>query len=254
MGEPTSITDADLLAEKRYEEALAAFRRGDNDECRRISEAALEDAIAAGSERGQALSHLNLSRADFRDRDYAAGIAHAKAADAHALACRAPDLRVAALHMRAELTRAKGEYGAAVPLYEQLLSADEERCDDGSCAMEHYNLASVYIQTGALDLARTHLRRSLALCPARPGQIRYTLLGYAGWLARAGDPETAGRVLGAVEAHLQSIGEILDPAEALELTTHVEAGMARDAPAFDSGRRAGRTMPIEEAQALVADV
>src|ERR1051326_3806227 len=144
MGEPR--TEADLLAEKQYEEALAAFRRGDNEESRTISEAALEASEAAGSDRGQALSLLNLSRADFRDREYAAGIAHARAADTHAAAAHDTDLRVAALHMRAELTRAKGEYGAAVPLYQQLLSANEERCDDSALAMEHYNLGSVYIQ------------------------------------------------------------------------------------------------------------
>lgn len=252
MGEIRDVADADQLAQKLYDEALAAFRRGDNDECRSISEHALEEAAAAGSERGQALSHLNLSRADFRDRDYAAGIAHAKAADAHAAACRDPELRVAALHMRAELTRAKGEYGAAVPLYQQLLSADEERCDDGSCSMEHYNLASVYIQTGALEVAHEHLVRSLKLCPERPGQIRYTLLGFAGWLARAGDPKTAGEVLGAVESYLEKIGEVLDPAEALELETHVTAGMKRDSSAFDAGRQIGRTMTLEDAQELVS--
>lgn len=198
-----------------------------------------------------ALSHLNLSRADFRDGFYASGIEHASAADSHAAACGADDLRITALHIRAELTRAAGDYATAVPMYEQLLAADEARGDDAALAMEHYNLGSVLLQAGMLDSARSHLQRSLELCPAKPEQLRYTLLGYAGWLVRAGDPHTAGKVLGAVEQHLEAIGEVLDPAEAVELASHVTTGRRRDADAFEEGRRSGRSMTLADAQGLV---
>lgn len=247
----TETNPGDLRAEQRYSEALAAFRRGDNAACRQISEEALTEAVAAGSARGQALSHLNLSRAAFRDGAYARGLEHAAAADSHAAACGADDLRITALHMRAELTRAAGDYAVAVPVYEQLLAADEARGDDAALAMEHYNLGSVLLQTGELDAARSHLQRSLELCPAKPGQLRYTLLGYAGWLVRAGDPHVAGKVLGAVEQHLEAIGEVLDPAEAVELASHVTTGRQRDAEAFEDGRRAGRSMTLEDAQRLI---
>jgi tetratricopeptide (TPR) repeat protein len=241
----------DVRAEERYREALAAFRRGDNAECRRMSEEMLSEASVAGSARAQALSHLNLSRADFRDGAYASGIEHALAADSLAATCGADDLRTTALHMRAELTRAAGDYATAVPMYEQLLAEDEAQSDQAALAMERYNLGSVLLQTGELDRARSHLQRSLELCPAKPGQVRYTLLGFAGWLARAGDPHTAGQVLGAVENHLETIGEVLDPAEAVELASHVMAGRERDATAFESGRRAGRSITLADAQALV---
>jgi hypothetical protein len=138
-----------------------------------------------------------------------------------------------------------------VPLYQQLLAADEAAGDEGSLAMEHYNLGSVLVQAGEFEAARGHLHRSLQLCPAKPGQLRYTLLGYAGLLARTGDPRTAGQVLGAVQAHFQAIGEVLDPGEALELSTHIAAGQSRNAAAFDAGRRAGRSMSLDHAQALV---
>jgi len=239
---------ADLEAEQSYADALAAFRRGDNAACRRISEDALAAAAGAGSERGQALGHLNLARADFRDGAYADSRRHAAAADSHAAAAGAEDLRITALHMRAEITRAEGDYSGAVPLYQQLLAADEERGDEGSLAMEHYNLGSVLLQAGELDAARSHLQRSLELCPAKPEQLRYTLLGYGGWLARAGDPRTAGQVLGAVEQHFEELGEVLDPAEAIELASHLEAGRKRDAETFEDGRRAGRSLTLQEAQ------
>jgi len=117
--------------------------------------------------------------------------------------------------------------------------------------MEHYNLASVLLQTGDLNTARVHLQRSLRLCPAKRALLGYTLLGFAGLLARTGDPHTADQVLGAVQAHFEAIGEVLDPGEALELSTHIAAGQARDAEAFDSGRQADRGMSLERARALV---
>jgi tetratricopeptide (TPR) repeat protein len=239
------------LAERQYADGLAAFRRGDNAACRRLSAAALATAAAVGSERGQALGHIGLSRADFRDGDYPGGITHALSAEDHASAGGADDLRLTALHMRAELTRAQGDYAAAVPLYRQLLAADEAAADEGSLAMEHYNLGSVLVQAGDYQTARGHLCRSLQLCPAKPGQLAYTLLGYAGLLARTGDPRTAGQVLGTVQAHFEAAGEVLDPGEALELSTNIAAGQARDAAAFDAGRQAGRGMPLQHAQTLV---
>lgn len=245
---PTEAT-----AEQQYADGLAAFRAGDNVECRRLSEMAIATAAAVGSERGQALGYIGLSRADFRDGNYADGVAHALAVDAHARACRADDLRVTALHMQAELARAQGDYASAVPLYHQLLAADEASGDEASLAMEHYNLGSVLVMAGDFAVAREHLRQSLDLCPAKPGQIRYTLLGYAGLLARTGDPATAGSVLGAVEAHFDATGEVLDPGEALELASHLDAGRLRDAAAFDAGRRTGRSMSLEQAQALAVD-
>lgn len=60
---------SEALAEQQYADGLAAFRRGDNAACRRLSEAALATAAAVGSERRKALGHIGLSRADFRDGD-----------------------------------------------------------------------------------------------------------------------------------------------------------------------------------------
>jgi len=195
------------LAEQQYADGLAAFRRGDNAQCRRLSAAAIETGEAAGSGRAQALGHIGLSRADFRDADYAGGLAHALAADALAGPAGAEDLRMTALHMRAELTRAQRDYLAAVPLYEQLLAADEADGDLGLLSMEHYNLGSVLIQAGDLDGARRHLEQSLEMCAAKPGQLAYTLLGHAGLLARLGKPGVAGQLLGAVEAYVEAVGE-----------------------------------------------
>ncbi len=242
---------SETLAQQQYADGLAAFRRGDNSECRRLSAAALDTAQRAGSERGQALGHIGLSRADFRDADYAGGAAHAAFADQHALACGADDLRVTALHMLAELTRAQGKYAEAVPMYERLMAADQASGDDGSLAMEHSNLGSVLVQTGDFTAARPHLQRALELSQVKPGLLPYILLGYAGILARTGRPQDAGQLLGAVEAHLEGIGEVLDPAEALELSGHVQAAEASGND-VQAARDIGRGLTLEQAQAILA--
>lgn len=243
---------SEALAAVRYGAGLAAFRAGENDRCRELTQSALTVASIVGSLDEQARAHVGLSRADFRDGAYQDGLVHAEAAAALAEKAGARDLAVSGLHMRAEITRARGDYAAAVSLYEQLLAADEEAGDVRSLAMEHYNLGSVLIQHGELQRARQHLRSSLALLDQAPDQTMYTLLGYAGLAAREDDPALAGQLLGAVQAQLDREAEVLDPAEQLELDSHVAAARGRDAAAFDAASEAGRALSLEEARGLVA--
>lgn len=242
-------------AQQMYEEGVLAFRRGDNEECRRLSQLAVDIAAKAGTAREQALGHIGLSRAAFRELDYPTGLRHAHRAEDLAAGCGAEDVRLTALHMRAELTRAQGDYAAAVPLYEQLLVADEEAGDTKSLAMEHYNLGSVLLQTGELPAAREHLTASLRTCREANAwgrdMLHYALLGMAGLLAREGDPFTAARLLGAVQAHVGRIGEVLDPAEELELSSHVQAARRADPAGFASAYAEGQAMTTEDAAAFL---
>lgn len=86
------------LAAVRYAAGLVAFRAGDNARCRELSASALAVATAVGSPAEQARAHIGLSRADFRDGDYAAGLEHAEAAAALAASAGTRDLAVTALH------------------------------------------------------------------------------------------------------------------------------------------------------------
>lgn len=241
------------LAELRYAAGLAAFRAGDNDLCVEMSAAALRAAESVGSDRERARAHIGLCRAAFRRGDFEGGIALADLADLEAERAGSSDLRTTAMHMRAELTRAHGDYAACVPMYEQLLAADLAAGDTRSLAMEHYNLGSVLVQAGDLDAARPHLTEALRL--ARQNQVdhlHYALLGMAGLLARTGDARLAARLLGAVQAQLDVTGEVLDPAEALELDTHLRAGRAR-ADDFDDVLADSRGLSLDEAVALLPD-
>lgn len=256
MTEASGASPSAELAQRLYSEGLAAFRRGENAECRRLSAAAVAAGSASAAPREQALGHVGLSRADFRDGAYADGTENARIAGELAQRAGADDVAVLALHMQAELTRAQGSYDMALPLYEQLLATDEAAGDLGSLAMEHYNLGSVLLQNDQIEAARTHLCQSLELCDgAATSQLPYTLLGFSGLLARVGDPATAGLIMGAVEAHFAADGEVLDPAEQLELATHVQAARARDADAFDTARAQGAGLRLEQArEALVRTI
>ena len=243
---------SEALAELQYGVGLMAFRRGDTTESRRANEDALRVADASGSERGRALAHIGLFRVSFREADYDASLGHAMLAGEHAAAVGEEALETLALHLRAEVYRAQGRYADAVPLYLQAIESDAATGDERSLTMEHYNLGSVLLQVGDLDEAQKHL--DIALDMVRKGvrdQLAYAMLGFAGLAARRGDAATAGRLLGAVRAHYKRLGEVVDPAEQLELATHVEAARSADAAAYDAAYTDGLRLTLAEAAATL---
>lgn len=249
--ERSSAPPSEDLGLLLYGAGLAAFRRGDNARCRVLSQRSLDIGAEAHSALAQARAHVGLSRAAFRDHDWTRGIEHARAAGRVAKESGDETGVLMALHMEAEITRADGDYAAAVPLYERLLSSDREAGDVRAEAMELYNLGSVLVQIGELDRAESCLRESLRLAAGQgnPDQLAYTSLGLAGLAARRGDPATAGRLLGAVEAHFSAVAEVLDPAEQVELQSHRTAGESAGQAVFAAAYADGRAMPVGEAAA-----
>lgn len=241
--ERVRLQPSEELALLLYGAGLAAFRRGDNARCRDLSQRSLDVAVEARSARGQALAHVGLSRAAFRDHDWARGLDHARSAGRSANEGGDESAALMALHMEAEIRRAAGEYAAAVPLYERLLEADRAAGDLRAEAMELYNLGSVLVQIGELDRAETCLRRSVALAAGHDAtQTAYAALGLGGLAARRGDPTTAGRLLGSVEAYFDAVGEVLDPAEQLELQSHRAAAESAGQVAFEAAYLDGRSL------------
>jgi tetratricopeptide (TPR) repeat protein len=154
------------------------------------------------------------------------------------------------LHVRAEITRAQGRYREAVPLYEELLEVDRRAGDRRSLAIEHCNLGSVLLQAARLDDAERHLGTALDLARSDAVDVLpYVLLALAGLAARRGGGTVAAHVLGAVEAHLERTGQVLDPAEQLELNSHVAAGR-EVTETFDEARAYGRQLSLAGAAAL----
>lgn len=227
-----------------YAAGLLAFRQGDNERSRTLNLRALELARAAVSPIGECRALIGLSRAAFRDHDWDGGAEYA--AEAGTIAAASGDTlgTVQALHMKAEIRRAAGDYEAARPLYDQLLVIDRAEGDQRSISMELYNRGSVLLQLGLLDDAERDLRESIAVAVDHGivDQFPYCLLGLGGLAARRADAVTAGRLLGAVEAHLASEGIVLDPAEQVELDSHLAAGASADAAGFTAARAAGHDL------------
>jgi tetratricopeptide (TPR) repeat protein len=244
--EATSAPPSEDLAVLLYGAGLAAFRHGDNERCRELSERALRVAERVGSDVGRNRALVGLSRAAFRDHDFTRGIDYAASAGTIAIAADDRNGEILAMHMEAELRRAAGDYSAAAPLYEGLLELDREANAQRAIAMELYNLGSVLLQVGDLNRADSCLRESLrvAIQVHAADLVPYSLLGLAGLAARRGDAVTAGRLLGAVEAHFESEGELLDPAEQIELASHKTAGEAADQTAFTAAHAAGRSTSV----------
>ncbi len=237
-----------------YGAGLAAFRRGDNARCRDLSQRSLDAAVEARSARAQALAHVGLSRAAFRDHDWTRGLEHARSAGRIAAESGDEAAALKALHMEAEINRAAGKYTTAVPLYERLLEGDRATGDVRGVAMELYNLGSVLVQIGELDRAETLLRESLDLAAGHDrGQIAYTTLGLAGLAARRGDPAAAGRLLGSVKAYFDAVGEVLDPAEQLELQSHRVAAESAGRTVFEAAYLDGRSVAPSDAAAGYLD-
>ncbi len=234
-------------SQELYARGLEAFRRGETAESATLSQQALD---AATNDSDRARAHIGLTRAAFRDAAYAEGLRLAGVAERLASDAGDEELRIGALHMRAEITRAQGEYAAAAPLYRELIALDEARDDAESLSMEHYNLGSVHLQLGELDDAESHLTTSLRLITDEGhNQLAYTLLGLAGVAARRGDRATATRVLGAVDAHFDRIGEVLDPAEQVEHASHIAAAREGNAD-YEAAYAEGRALPLDEAAYL----
>lgn len=229
-----------------YAAGMLAFRRGENERSRALNLRALELARAAGSAVGECRALIGLSRAAFRDHDWEAGLGFADDAATIAAVSRDTLGTVQSLHMKAEIRRAAGDYEGALPMYDQLVAIDRADGDRRSISMELYNRGSVLLQLARLDDAERDLQEStsLALEDGIADQLPYCLLGLGGLAARRLDASAAGRLLGAVEAHFAAEGTVLDPAEQVELDSHMAAAAVGDANSFAAGREAGRTLDV----------
>ena len=241
-GSPPS-EDVALL---HYAAGMLAFRRGENERSRILNLRALELGREAASARGECRALIGLSRVAFRDHEWDAGLGFADEAGTIAAASRDTLGTVQSLHMKAEIRRAAGDYEGALPMYDQLVAIDRAEGDRRSISMELYNRGSVLLQLGRLEDAERDLREStsLALDDGDEYQLQYCLLGLGGLAGRRSDASTAGRFLGAVEAAFAAEGTVLDPAEQVELDSHVAAGVAADAGSFAAGRGAGRGLDL----------
>lgn len=242
-----------ISAEALYAAGLAAFRRGELDESRRLNEESVRVAREAGDNRGVANALIGLARVALRRGDFD-GV-HALTGESRNIAHQLGDreaLRLP-LHLDAEATRMRGDLVRARELYEESIALNEELGNRRMVEVECGNLAWVEINQRRLDVAATLLEQSLT--GARERDDRYGcafgLIGFARVAVDDGDADTAARLLGAAEALLDSDGIVLDPADAPEYERTVDLARTQlGMTAFERYRAAGRALAIDDAIAL----
>jgi predicted ATPase/transcriptional regulator with XRE-family HTH domain len=261
----------------RFEEALALLRRmgnpldilvllraladaaslqGDYTTACTLAEESLGLARALGDPREIAESVHLLGYAAYRHGDNTR--AAALFAETTALARDQGDAQRFAwsLNHRADVARLQGDYERAAALYTESLSCFQELSDKQGIAALRHNLGYIALHQGNLRQAAANFAAGLGLFQ----ELGYTwsigdcLAGFAAVRARAGEAETAARLLGAAAA----IHAAIDPSAALaEPANHAEwaqteAVIARqiDAPTLAATRRAGQALSMDQAVAL----
>jgi predicted ATPase/class 3 adenylate cyclase/Tfp pilus assembly protein PilF len=151
-----------------------------------------------------------------------------------------------------ETARCQGEFGAAQRRYEDALARARGLGHKGLIAIVLANLGFVLCRQGAPAPAKALLVESLALAweGRSKTQVAACLTGLAGVALAQSQPLRAARLLGTVEATLQTFGGRLDKADRLEYNRTLARVRATLGPAaFAGARAAGQAMPLAEAVA-----
>ena len=148
------------LAMAAYEEALEAFRSGDNERARGLSLEALRSARSAGDPAREVDALCMLARAALRDGDFARVRELANEARACAGTAGDPRLERMPLHMQAVAARMSGSSSQARGFYEQSIALNETLGEERMVAAELHNLAYVELHDGRWHRARELFTRA----------------------------------------------------------------------------------------------
>jgi predicted ATPase/DNA-binding winged helix-turn-helix (wHTH) protein len=161
-----------------------------------------------------------------------------------ALAARQSEVPDTVRHMKAETLRALGRLDEAEALYRHNLDQAATRGDSAAIMHAAINLALLSLARPDVDTARTWIERVIKL-RAQGDQgvygVPYILYLAAALHAANQDSETAARLHGAAEAHLQHTGQRLEPIDIAPLApflAQVRSAISGEAyaKAFDEGR------------------
>lgn len=154
-----------------------------------------------------------------------------------------------------EMARLAGDYDRATEFYEQSLALYQQAEDSGALAVIRHNLG--YVAQHRQDYARATVLFSDALALYRHyGDRRLLVICLAALAAVAsiGRPERAARLFAAAEAHLETMGTRMQPADLAEHQRNVaDVRTAMEEQAFQRAWAEGRTMSLEQALAYVQE-
>jgi tetratricopeptide (TPR) repeat protein len=202
----------------RYEDALAAFRSGDNTQARRLSETLLTEARRSGNASDEVDGLCMLSRVALREHRLDDVKEHAEAAQQVADAQSDVRLGRMPLHMRAVAARISGDPATARRLYEQSIDLNRSLGEEAMVAAELHNLAYVELHDGNVERARElFLSARAAVIRLGSDTLAPYVVGDAAVLAaHDGDPTTAARLFGTTQEALRARGQVLDPDDQAE--------------------------------------
>ena len=201
-----------------YEEAIAAFRSGDNERTRKVSEQALSAARAARDVATEVDALCMLSRVALRDGDYVLVRSVAEQARSAARAAGEERLERMPLHIQAAAARMSGDSAFARRLYEESIALNRRLGEERMVAAEQHNLTYVELHDGKTPRAKTLFAQALA--EARrlgyEGLLPYLVGDSAVIAAEEDNAERAARLAGAAHSAFVAAGQIPDPDDAAE--------------------------------------
>ncbi|GIM88351.1 tetratricopeptide repeat protein [Paractinoplanes toevensis] len=228
----------------------ATFRSGDSATVRRLAQAEVERARAAGDPAGEVEGLYAMARVALRGDDLSRAAELAQ--EALDVAVRAGDRRIEERprHVLAAVARMSGDNLRARDLYLANIALNEELGRPETVNSEYHNLAFVELHLGHLDRARELFAEGRARV-FREGYrafIPYLGVAAAAMATADGDAEQAARMIGFTDRAYAAIGQVPDPDDAGELAnarTAAEKALGPDR--FTAAYETGAAQSPEEA-------
>ena len=201
------------------DQALEAFRRGDDGEAERLAAAELKRALGESDTAARIDALCMLARIALRRNDLDTVLARAREARAAATAAGDRTMERMPLHLEAVANRMGGQLAEARTLYLQSISLNDELGEARMAALEHRNLAYVELRAGDSGRARALIaesQRRLADVDA-PVLKPYLTFDEATVAALEGDAVGAARKLATADEQFLAAGVIPDPDDAVEM-------------------------------------
>lgn len=151
-----------------------------------------------------------------------------------------------------ELTRFHGDYKTAKKHYQLCLALSKESGERLREAMQYNNLGFIAFHEGDYEGAARNTKKSLSIFVEMDSYfgIANHLACLAGPVAALGFPKRAARLLGAANAHLETLGTDQEPADQPEIELYIRTTQkALSETAFQQAWQEGQRMTIQEAVA-----
>jgi non-specific serine/threonine protein kinase len=233
-----------------YCAGVLAFRQGETERTRTLTEESLAIARALDDPGTIALGVAGLGRVGLREGDYARvkelsrdGLEIARQHKDRAMG-RMP------LHLLAEATRLDGDYPGARALYQESLALNRELGNEQTIVVELTNLGAVELHEGNLDAAQAHWEQAARLAQQRGDvyALPYAIAGLGELAAARGHWERAATLLAATESLFEASSGVMDPADVAPYDAAMAATRsALSREAFSSAWTRGRSLDRNEA-------